>query len=347
MQSLQIKVGAQTDAGRVRRHNEDAFGFREPTDAAEAAVRGALYVVADGMGGHVAGEIASRLAVETILAAYRRDSSPLEQGLRSAIEAASLRIRLQAESNPEQTGMGTTCVCAVVRGSELHLAHVGDSRAYLLRDGQLSRLTRDHTWVQQQVAQQLLDVDEAARHPMRNVLTQALGGASVEIELTRHELRPDDALLLCTDGLTDALDDARIADILVARREPQDICAELVRQANEAGGPDNITTLVLAARTSTVPSAGDPQSAARRTGSDSQRHRHPAVVPVAVVFLVLLGLLAGLVMEVRPSLAPTVPTPQAETTVVPAQETPTATPLPTATPVATPTEVAPSSAPEG
>ncbi len=239
-----------TDPGLLRSSNQDAFTILND--------RG-LWVVADGMGGHPGGDVASRLAVEVIsqqaAAAFPhsmtkpagRNRSAAAQ-LKAMIEAANRAILATAEASPNLKGMGTTVVALQVSsGLRAHatVAHVGDSRAYLWRDSNLTPLTRDHSLVEDYVRQGLISPEEARFHPHRHVLSRALGIAeAAEPDVSSFSLRRGDVLVLCTDGLTKMLPDEQIAEVLRRTgRQPQQICAALVEQALQSGGEDNVTVV--------------------------------------------------------------------------------------------------------
>jgi protein phosphatase len=213
-----VQVEGQTHPGRVRSGNEDALAVESPASERARAL-GTLLVVSDGMGGHAAGEVASRIVVDTIPDVYYRQAAPgrarpVVEALANAVVEANAAIFAEAQRNPERAGMGCTVVAAVVRGDDLVVAHVGDSRAYLVRGGRIRRLTRDHSWVAQQVDEGILTPEQAERHPHRSLLTRALGrDASVEVEVTRFALQVGDTLILCSDGLTATVRDAEIADL--------------------------------------------------------------------------------------------------------------------------------------
>ncbi len=225
----------KSDTGRQRRANEDSFFVRAP-----------LFVVADGMGGAQAGEVASGLAAETFAAGLPDDGTP-EQRLEARVRDANRRIHERSQEDHALNGMGTTITAAYLDGDELALAHVGDSRAYLLRDGELTRLTRDHTLVEELVRRGELTEEEAAEHPQRSIITRALGPEpDVDIDLHTHLVRSDDVLLLCSDGLTSMIGEDEVGAIL---REGSGGLAgvgrALVDAANEAGGRDNITVVLF------------------------------------------------------------------------------------------------------
>jgi serine/threonine protein phosphatase PrpC len=242
----------QTDVGQKRDFNEDSF---------DLDLGAGLLVLADGMGGHAAGEVASRIATETVVEFVRagaaepesraassvgdRGPSPANR-LQAAIRLANERIFKTIEEHPEMRGMGTTLVVALCRGDGACIAHIGDSRAYLFRDGRLTRLTDDHSWVSEQVRLGNLSHAEAVRHPFRNVITRALGSSSDAVaDVKEIDLRRGDRLLLCSDGLTTMLDDDEIGDILEGcGGDPETAAGRLIERANEAGGEDNITVIV-------------------------------------------------------------------------------------------------------
>jgi protein phosphatase len=211
-----------------------------------------VFAVADGLGGHQGGEVASAMAVEPLAALDGRafaDAGQAAGALAEAIGEANLAILRRARSDPELWGMGTTVTAAAVAGDRvLQLAHVGDSRAYLLRaDAPLRQLTTDHTVVQEAVARGLLTRQQAAVHPQRGVVTRAVGlDPKVPVDLPEPlELEPGDQVLLCTDGLTEVVDDDRIAAVLISQADGDDACRALIAAANQGGGPDNVTVVLL------------------------------------------------------------------------------------------------------
>jgi serine/threonine protein phosphatase PrpC len=230
---MNIKVGARSDIGRLRQRNEDAY-----------LVKDSLFVVADGMGGHRGGDVASTLALETI-----ESVAPAEvtlEALVQDIKQANQALMDRGEADRELRGMGTTITAVIAEDAKVHVAHVGDSRAYLLRGGALQQLTEDHTLVQRMVREGRLTEDEAARHPQRSVLTRALGvDEDIPVDELTLDVRKGDRLLLCTDGLTNMVDRDRLKKILARERDPQVACDKLIDAANRAGGDDNITAIVL------------------------------------------------------------------------------------------------------
>jgi protein phosphatase len=241
-----------TDVGRKRRHNEDAYLLD---------VERGLFVVADGMGGHAAGEVASRITVESIqeYLALRDDEGEstwpfgfnnrysMEGNLlATAIKKANERVIRAVLNRPELKGMGTTVVAALFDAERATLVHVGDSRCYLHRRGELRRLTDDHSWVQEQVNAGILTPEEATTHPLKNVVTRALGGSpNVLPDLMEIPFEAGDSFLLCSDGLTGMMSDEEISSILASDGSPESRVRTLVDLANDRGGVDNITVLLI------------------------------------------------------------------------------------------------------
>ncbi len=237
-----------TDVGQTRDHNEDSVLISIPTDPAILRVKGALYIVADGMGGYQAGEIASQKAVEVIEREYYADPNEDVAGsLSRAVQKANLAVFTDAQENPKCHGMGTTTVAAVARGAEVHMVNVGDSRGYLLREGNLIQVTHDHSWVQEQIDAGIVSRENARNLPHRNVITRALGHQpEIKVDVFSGELLPGDTLLFCSDGLSGPVHDPDIAAIL-QQYPPEEAVSALIQSANQQGGPDNITALVVRA----------------------------------------------------------------------------------------------------
>jgi protein phosphatase len=236
---MKARAFGLSDVGRRRESNEDEF-------LVEPGLQ--LYVVADGMGGHAAGEVASRLAVDSLRESLAppREASPAAS-LQEAVQQANVRICDSIQTHADQRGMGTTLVALLVDDGRAIIGHVGDSRAYLLRDGSLRRLTSDHSWVNEQVKLGLLSDEAAQRHPMRNIVTRALGSRTeVAAEVHEEGIRAGDVFLLCSDGLNTMVPDPEIEGVLRRLgRDPENACRELVSRANERGGEDNTTVVVV------------------------------------------------------------------------------------------------------
>lgn len=299
---MRIETGVRTDVGRVREGNEDSYLMDEP-----------LFGIADGMGGHAAGEVASSTAVAALSSGAARVNSEDPESLVALIKEANRAIFDKATKDDSLHGMGTTCTLVLIDAHRAHLAHVGDSRAYLLRDGDLSRLSEDHTLVGRMVREGQLTEEEAAKHPQRSMITRSLGiDSDVRVDLRSFDVRDGDRIMLCSDGLTSMIDEGTIKRVLQQTKSPQAAADELVDLANEAGGDDNITVVVL-----DLSGAGDappppPRSASpveRATGrttdaplgpppsSGSPPNDDPGfgrrVVRKMVVTLVILVILAG------------------------------------------------------
>jgi PPM family protein phosphatase len=245
-----IEVSTLSDIGCLRQNNEDSFGYWEPDDDKQFLNKGRLAVVADGMGGYEGGQEASRLAVETMVTSYRDSSSDPQTALNQALQSAHEHIREYSFAHPELRGMGTTCTAAAVVQDSLYYVHVGDTRLYLIRDGQITRVTRDHSYVGRLVEAGMISPEEAEKHPQRNILTAALGTNPelvMDSPLHPEPLRPDDVLLICTDGLWGQLRDQEILDA-VEDKTTEKAAQELIALARDRGGPDNITVEILRLR---------------------------------------------------------------------------------------------------
>jgi serine/threonine protein phosphatase PrpC len=236
---MRLVFAAATDVGRMRKNNEDSYLSSQPVAA-----------VADGMGGHSAGEVASAIAIEELAALGGRgpweNETAATDDLKQAILRANRRIREMAASDRKLNGMGTTLVALLEDGDMVHVANVGDSRGYLLRQGELSQVTVDHSLVQELVDDGRLSPEDAERHPQRSVITRALGiDPEVEFDLFTYKLQVGDRLLLCSDGLSDVVEPAQIRKVLLRIPSAQRAARELIGVANEQGGPDNITVIVV------------------------------------------------------------------------------------------------------
>ena len=236
-----ISAAGITDAGVVRSSNQDDFLVLLGKDAPTGE---ALLAVADGMGGHSAGEIASRMALDLLRYELSKTSSPTEESLRRAVLLSNEGVYLESTLVSNLRGMGTTLVAGLLVGSVLLICNIGDSRAYLLRSGVLQLLTRDHSWVNEMVAQGNLTPEQASIHPRRNVITRALGVAEyVQVDVSRILLQQGDRILLCSDGLHGLVNDDLLSEIL-GKRYVKRVARELVETAKRAGGTDNITVIV-------------------------------------------------------------------------------------------------------
>lgn len=270
------RAAGLTDTGRRRLQNEDAFVCRPP-----------LFAVADGMGGAQAGELASRLAASTI--EDGGDAPRSEAELAELIHAANLRVFERAAVDPQAAGMGTTATVVVVDeiAGTLTLAHVGDSRAYRVRDGALEQLTSDHSLVAELVRNGRLTEEEAAVHPARSVITRALGTEpEIEVDTATYELQPGDLVLLCSDGLSSMVADRAIATLAAAAPGPAEATEALVAAANDAGGEDNVTVVAFEILDGEPPERRMPEqsapgqpSSAPSTGEVAVAEQAPALEP--------------------------------------------------------------------
>ena len=251
-----IEAYGRTDVGRRRKVNEDSYLVSPETS---------LYAVCDGMGGHNAGEVASRMAIETISAFITRSAVEKEitwpwgldanlsfdaNRLKTAIRLANARVFQAADNREELTGMGTTVVTALVSGDTMTVGSAGDSRCYLVRGGELKQLTRDDSWVSAALGEGILNSDDVERHPLRNVITKAVGARdAIDLDVLEHGLQPGDVVMLCSDGLHGMIGDQEIGKILKSSPDSlEETSARLVDAANEAGGRDNVTVVLLRRR---------------------------------------------------------------------------------------------------
>jgi protein phosphatase len=224
----------------IRTSNEDSFAVN---------LKNRLFLVADGMGGHAGGEIASSMAVDALqecVAGSDSDENP-EESLRLAAQEANSRVYQKQLQNPDLAGMGSTLTALSIRGQKFYIAHVGDSRAYRLRGGQLEQLTRDHSLVWHLFENGVLRKKDLSTHPQKNLITRSIGPhPEVDIDLEQGEAREGDVFLLCSDGLTDVISDEGIGEALAdTGRTPQQLGEDFVNSANEAGGPDNVTVVIV------------------------------------------------------------------------------------------------------
>ena len=248
-----IEAFGWTDVGRRRKVNEDSF---------LVAPDPGLYAVCDGMGGHNAGEVASRIAIEALGAFVERSGVEREitwpwgldanlsfdaNRLKTAVRLANSQVYQTADSREELTGMGTTVVSALVTGNVMTLFSAGDSRCYLVRNGELQQLTRDDSWVSAALGEGILNSDDVERHPLRNVITKAVGARdSIELDTLEQTLEPGDIALLCSDGLHGMVSDEDISRLVLSGQESlEEASKRLVDAANEAGGRDNVTVVLL------------------------------------------------------------------------------------------------------
>ena len=232
-----MKVYAITDIGKARPINEDSFYLPKETEP--------FCAVADGMGGHNAGEVASAMAIQAFAEAMRRSGKRTATAIHDAVLRANAAVYQEASLDSSKRGMGTTFTALVADGRRVHIAHVGDSRAYLMRSGAISRVTKDHTLVEEMVSQGLITEREARVHPRRNLVTRALGTSeSVEVDLIQLDVRPGEVILICSDGLSNYVPEHDLLRVTTGEGEWQEKLRELVGIALNAGGSDNITAML-------------------------------------------------------------------------------------------------------
>ncbi len=307
---LDLIAAKLTDVGRTRPRNEDYVECQVPSDPEQLEQKGSIYLVADGMGGHQAGEVASRSAAESVIKHYYHDTSPdIGVSLVRAVRLANQEIYALAQADESMSGMGTTLVAAVVLGSKVYIANVGDSRAYLINAGGMVQITEDHSWVEEQVRAGLLTPEQAKRHPQRNLVTRALGSKpAVDVDLFMGEIGLGDSLLLCSDGLTGRVEDPEISSV-VQTQHPQEAVQTLVNLANERGGNDNVSVLIVSTQKDLPPARAPVAAPAAR-----QEARRSLLVPLlvgaaAVLLLAIGGLLAArYLFPAEPKATPTAPT---------------------------------------
>jgi len=250
--TLMVQAAAKTDVGVVRKNNEDNFGYD---------VRHGIFAVCDGMGGQAAGEVASKIAVDTVLEYFQHskqdDKSPVlgrtfegvserATALANAIQLANLAIQEAASASTQRTGMGSTIVAVCVEGNLFSVAHVGDSRVYLIRAGSIQQLTSDHSLVMEQVRRGLITLEEAEHSKMQNLIVRSLGSEeSVEPDLADHEFVPEDVLLMCSDGMSRFVPEATMLERIGRAASLEQACEDLIQAAKDGGSDDNITCLLV------------------------------------------------------------------------------------------------------
>jgi protein phosphatase len=270
-----IEVGCLTDMGMVRSENQDDYCYYEPESDEDLLWKGRLLVVCDGMGGHNGGTVASRTTVQAIRDSFRASATRnLKRLLSIAIDRANVAVREKGARDITLRNMGTTCVALAVRGSKVQVAHIGDSRAYLFRDGKIERITRDHTYLNDLIEIGLLSPEKARTHPEKNIITRCVGmGDVLNVDFNSREAKPGDLFLLCSDGLYNHVEDEEMRD-LTTRLEPQAACQAMVDLANQRGGEDNITVAIF--RIQNVPEAFAAVNA--EDDDDAETPEHPTPV---------------------------------------------------------------------
>jgi protein phosphatase len=241
------KAVSATDIGRIRNKNEDRVTFYEPKDANLLQSKGYLGIVADGIGGNNCGEVASQMAIDLVPSNYYKSASSIETSLQKAFKQANEEILKRANMVEGHLGMGTTCTTIVLQNDDLYLAHLGDSRAYLVNEKQITRLSRDDSFVQQLLDEGLISEKQAKNHPKRNIITKSLGSEKniqPDVKHFKSVMGEEDLIFLCTDGLHEYVNDEEIRTILM-NQEMKVASETLVELANERGGHDNISLLII------------------------------------------------------------------------------------------------------
>lgn len=251
------RIGMMTDVGKKRKVDEDSIMAADMMLGVNSEMSEfRLLVVADGMGGHTKGEVASKIALNSIACTVLPrllDKTPLTRLLEEGIQNAHKDVLEYVDKNPDASGMGTTAVCALIKDNEIHLANIGDSRAYVVSHDEIRRVTKDHSYVQALVDDGQITEKESRVHPRKNVITKAIGAVPVvEPDIMRLKLDTDEHLLLCCDGVIAHLEDDDIKDVVLDNEDPQEACRRIVSKANKRGGTDNISLVILSAAEKTT-----------------------------------------------------------------------------------------------
>jgi len=242
-----VKFAARSDKGIVREVNEDSFNIIEGYAGVPVT-----FIIADGMGGHNSGEVASKSAVDFASSYILEFKDTLfnvgriPEDIQEIVKKANTNVFDKSRQHEANTGMGTTFIIAVIYEGEIHIGHVGDSRVYMIRNSEIKRITTDHSYIEELIKTGTLTREEAENHPNKNIITRALGCFDdIQVDLYTCEMMANDYYILCTDGLTNKLDENEIKQIVETNCEPENACEELIKKANEKGGEDNITVIVI------------------------------------------------------------------------------------------------------
>lgn len=244
---MKIKIGVASDIGMKRNENQDSHAFFPPEDG-YIHKKGTLFAIADGMGGHSGGAIASKIAINMLMETYYKDDNKnITDSLQNAFLKANQAVLSRGEEDTKIEGMGTTMTAAVIKKNKMYFGHVGDSRGYLIDESGISQFTEDHSFVASLVKAGAISEEEAKTHPEKNIITRAIGitsDLSVDVPEKPFILKDNHYILLCCDGLHGVVDDNEIHQIIFDYKDPDSICNKLIERANEQGGPDNITVMV-------------------------------------------------------------------------------------------------------
>ncbi|MCX8129011.1 MAG: Stp1/IreP family PP2C-type Ser/Thr phosphatase [Clostridia bacterium] len=241
-----LRFGVKSDKGMVREINEDSYNIIAGYSEIPVA-----FIIADGMGGHNSGEIASKMAVEYISNSVMNiskdfENSDIAETIKGFMEKANADVYKASQEHEDNFGMGTTLITALVYQKKMYIGHVGDSRVYLIRENRIERLTTDHSFIEELIKSGTLTREEAENHPKKNIITRALGcSEDIQVDTYIADIMSDDTFILCTDGLSNMLDDDEIMEIVKANDEPAAVCEKLVDAANKNGGEDNITVILI------------------------------------------------------------------------------------------------------
>ncbi|MCK4763205.1 MAG: Stp1/IreP family PP2C-type Ser/Thr phosphatase [Candidatus Aminicenantes bacterium] len=241
---MKINYSGQTDKGRVRKANEDFLAYEKISENEY------LFIVADGMGGHQAGDVASKLGTQAFVSAYkslRGNDDTISETMQQSIKEANTTILAKASADLSKKGMGTTFSAMVISDMKAHIVHVGDSRIYLIRDNRIHKITTDHTFVEKMMEEGRLSEEEARNHPQKNILYMSLGAREsfAPVLIEDYEVREGDLFILCSDGLNNMVSDEQILEFSFKHPSPTEMVAALIDQANEQGGTDNITVQAI------------------------------------------------------------------------------------------------------
>lgn len=241
-----MQIGVNSHKGKVREINEDYFNI--VSDVNDNVI---AFIIADGMGGHNSGEVASKMAVDCVtkkiksLSVQDSDEGLISDTLVNIIQIANKDIFEKAQNCIDNFGMGTTLIVAMPVKDKMHIGHVGDSRAYRIRAGKIHRITTDHSYIEELLRNGTINHEEAKIHPKKNLITRALGSEELEVDYYMSDLKAEDIFIFCTDGLTNMVDEETIEDICCNTKEPQEACDQLIELANSNGGEDNITVIIV------------------------------------------------------------------------------------------------------
>ena len=242
-----MRFGVESDKGKIRELNEDYFNILSGNEKVPLT-----FIIADGMGGHNSGEVASKMAVDYVSKYILKhpdhisNEEDIEENIIEIMNKANEAVYFGSTQNKEYSGMGTTLIICVVLNKKMYIGHVGDSRVYLIRDGAIKRITTDHSYIEELIKNGSLTREQAKNHPKKHIITRALGCENfIEVDTYSCEIKENDIYVLCTDGLTNMVSEQQIMEVACRNEDPKEACKEMIRLANEYGGEDNTTVIVL------------------------------------------------------------------------------------------------------